>query len=231
MICFSCNGNSSHIRQLLFIVLYSSPTPDGRERGSDNPVSGSKQQQKSIYIPTSEARDSAIRLLMSFSITNTPNSLLRALPGYPDPADDSNSIPDLGDDDEDSPVGKEASRLKDGKGCWSVLKSGFIKRQDLAMLVASPKKKGNKRRQDSFEDDIFNTSESTEPPSVVSENAWPVLDWLIGLFEKDEAITENAGLGASSSFFFLSHSKICQHDTLRFSCARFRHREIDPAGK
>src|SRR5262245_47301286 len=112
-----------------------------------HPSKTAKQQQKSIFIPTCEARDAAIRLLTSFSITNTPNSLLRALPRYPDAADDSNGISDLGDDDEDSPIGKEATRLRDGKGCWNALKSGFIKRKDFAMLVASPKKKGSRSRQ------------------------------------------------------------------------------------
>ena len=190
-------------------MLYSSPAPDKRERGGASSAPGppskmAKQQQKSIFIPTSETRDAAIRLLMSFSITNTPGALLRALPRYPDAADDSNDTPDLGDDDEDSPIGKEATRLRDGKCCWSALKSGFIKRKDLAMLVASPIKKGKRPRQDSSEEDIFNVSESIETPAVISKNAWPVLDWLIALFEKDEALTEDAGLRAScSSYFFL----------------------------
>jgi hypothetical protein len=186
---------------LLFIVLFSAPPRDEKGKSRDIPTTGSpskmtRQQQKSTYIPTYAARDAAVRLLASFAITNTPNALLRGLPSYPGPDDDSTD--NIGDDDPDSFIARESLRLKDGRGCWSTLNDGFYKRGSSAMMATSPKKSDKKRRHDSFEDDeLSDAFDSAESFSVVAENAWPVLDWLIMVFERDEAMTENKALRAS----------------------------------
>ena len=83
--------NRSHIRQLLYLALYppapsfqnDGDTKNGKDAGL--PSSPSKlhaKHQNSIMIPTPPATNAAQDLLMSFSRTNTPESLFRALPRY-----------------------------------------------------------------------------------------------------------------------------------------------------
>jgi hypothetical protein len=69
----------------------------------------------------------------------------------------------------------------------------MIQRKVVAPIT--PKGKGKKRRRDyehHFEDKPSDT-EGAAPQVVVSENAWPVLDWLLAVLEKDELLGEQAG--------------------------------------
>ena len=78
----------SHIRQLLYIALYPPlPLPaasdERKEAGKDTfePPTPSKlaakQIQKSPLIPSAKATEAALRLLVSFAITNSPRALGR----------------------------------------------------------------------------------------------------------------------------------------------------------
>jgi hypothetical protein len=38
------------------------------------------------------------------------------------------------------------------------------------------------------------TQPTTTRRALIAENAWPVLDWLLRIFERDELLTEHDGL-------------------------------------
>lgn len=161
-----------------------------------------------------------MRVLTSFATTNTPDALLRALPHYPASGEsDANGASDWGDDDEDSFIAREAMCIKGGKSCWAILKGGFIQWKNL--VITTPRAKGKKRRRNSYEQEEVFIGEGSESPSVVAENAWPVLIWLVGLFEKDETVTEQKGLRGSYRsiclLYLLTCLRIARHSPLLLS--------------
>ena len=170
---------SSHIRQLLYIALYPPQTDNGTENAEADPISPRKaaKQQKSPLYPSSAAAVAAQQVLMSIAHTNSPSGLFQALPSYAS----GNATGPVELDDEDSIVGKEAICIKESRNCWAILKEGFIRRKTFAISSPKPKRKG---RQDYLEDDPFIAD--SEIPAVVSPNAWPVLDWIVTIFERDE---------------------------------------------
>lgn len=134
---------------------------------------------------------------------NSPTSLLRALPAYRDPNDADDVPPDFDPElpsDVDSFVASEAIRLKNCKNCWNILKSGFIKSlADGSFTVpGSPRKRrrGNATAAD------FSPANEEDTSLVVGENAWPILDWLLVLFEKDESMTEASQQGSKYCHYF-----------------------------
>lgn len=147
-------------------------------------------------LPSQQAVETARALLFSFTGTNSPVSLLRAFPSYPfNP--DSSAIrgriegADVDLDGEDSVIATVASlSVKSAANVWSMLKPGFVQ-WDLAVAEAEGKGKGKKRQpaKPKRESD----EEEEVPPSPVSEGAWPVLEWLISVFEKDAEMTEKEG--------------------------------------
>jgi hypothetical protein len=129
--------------------------------------------------------------------------LLRALPAYRDPNDADDVPPDFDPElpsDVDSFVASEAIRLKNCKNCWNILKSGFIKSlADGSFTVpGSPRKRrrGNATAAD------FSPANEEDTSLVVGENAWPILDWLLVLFEKDESMTEASQQGSKFCHYF-----------------------------
>lgn len=64
---------------------------------------------------------------------------------------------------------------------------GFTKRQK--RMLPTPKGKGKNRTH------IFEEPFQTEGRAAVGENSWPVLDWLLLIFEQDELQTKARGLG------------------------------------
>jgi len=147
-------------------------------------------------LPSQLAIDAARTLLFSFAATNSPASLLRALPSYPlnpDPSAIRGRVEgvDVDFDGEDSVIARVASlSVKSATSVWSMLKPGFV-RWDIAVAEAEGKGKGGKRqpaksKQESYEDE-------EDPTDPVSEGAWSVLEWLISLFERDAEMTEKEG--------------------------------------
>ena len=114
---------------------------------------------------------------MSFAVTNSPSTLAQALPSY---EKDGSTIVDYGD----SVIGAEAACIPNARHCWDILMEGFTQRQGRMLPT-----KG-KNRTHTFEEPL-----QTEGPTVVGENSWPVLDWLLSVFEQDELQTEVRGLG------------------------------------
>ncbi|KAJ7188049.1 hypothetical protein C8R46DRAFT_1205256 [Mycena filopes] len=154
--------SAAHIRQLLFMALYSAG--DTRlEKLVDPSASPSKKHKKSYLLPSHAASLAAQQLLVSFATTNSPAAVIRTLrPTDPEPLDDNECF-----------VATESLCISRSKNCWQILAAGFLDR--------NPTGKG--RRETSLA-----LSESQAP---VGEAAWPVLLWLLLVFERDEQDNTN----------------------------------------
>ncbi len=191
----------SHVRQLLYIALYPpSPTSFNHKSSQESPSKLSSRHAYTALFPSPTASELAKRTLCVLADVNSPASLLRALPAYPDPNDSDDAPPDFDPElpsDVDSFVASEAIRLRNCKNCWNILKFGFIQSlADGSSTVPGPRKR---RRGNTTAADLSPVNEETS--LVVGENAWPVLDWLLVLFEKDESMTEASRQG--SKYLFL----------------------------
>lgn len=162
------------------------------------PASPSKymaRHQRGSHTPTAVASEAAQRLLKAYVRTNTPESLLRALPNY-----GLSDLPGLGnvlsspitaDDDSDSEIAHFSRRVRDAKNCWEIMRECFFKRDGLGGDTATSTARRSKRGQRGALSDEEN--ESLGVPAPVSQHAWPVLDWLLTCFEKDEAAVVTRG--------------------------------------
>lgn len=187
-------ADSPHIRHLVYIALYpptESEKLDADKIGSE-PASPSKlllRQQKNTLLPTRAARDAAVKLLFAFAHTNTPGALFAALPKYTAPGDGAaNGI----QEDTDSFIARQSVRVRNAKDCWTILKEGFVQS---AAEVPTVKRKGSARTRE-VEQTFDGNSEESGIPAPVSEFAWPVLEWIICLLAKDEALIGRSGLRA-----------------------------------
>jgi len=130
---------------------------------------------------------------MSLSNTNSPGAIFRAVPSYADANEPADVPAAFADEEEDSVIGRESICIKESKNCWSILKEGFIQRKTPA--ISSPKPRNIRTRRDFLEEDGFLDGVSDlAAPSPVAANAWPVLDWMVTVFELDETQQVNNGL-------------------------------------
>ncbi|KAJ7045708.1 hypothetical protein C8F04DRAFT_1025631 [Mycena alexandri] len=153
--------SAAHIRQLLFMALYSAAEtrPD---KLVDPAASPSKKQKKSYLLPSPAAVLAAQQLLVSFTTTNSPATVIRALrPSDAEPEDDNECF-----------VATESLCISRSKNCWQILAEGFLDRNPPIFSAA----KGRR--------DTSNSLSETQAP--VGETAWPVLHWLLLVFERDE---------------------------------------------
>ncbi|KAF5393519.1 hypothetical protein D9757_000780 [Collybiopsis confluens] len=164
----------SHIRQLLYLSLY---PPVMKKQPVDSNLSPSKivKQQRPIAISHKTAT-SARTLLLQFAVTNHPDDLARALPSY-STADDNER------EDSESFIARKSSCIAMTKNCWNILQRGFIRRA----VTSSPTKKSSTVYEEDDDDD-FAISD------VVAEHAWPILDFILILYERDERETTARGL-------------------------------------
>ena len=193
---------SSHVRQLLYIALYPpthGPASTNHKNTQESPSKISSRHAYSTLLPSSTSSEVAKRTLRVLADVNSPASLLRALPAYPDPTDADGTPPPLVNPDPrlpsdmDSFVASEAMRFRNCKNCWNILKSGFIKSlADSSTVSGSPRK----RRRGNTKSTEYGPVDEEDFSLVVCENAWPVLDWLLVLFEKDESITKTSQQGS-----------------------------------
>ena len=195
---------------MLYIALYPplpQPTADDerKDRAKDTfepstpSKSSAKQAQKSPLIPSAKATEAALRLLTSFALTNSPRALGRALPEHLSVSDWLAKVRKSDEDqEEDSYIAREAMCIHEAKHIWAILKGGMVQRK--VMTPMTPKGKGKNRRRDyqHVEEDTTLDAEGAAPPSVVSENGWHVLDWLLMVLEKDELLVEKSGFRESS---------------------------------
>jgi hypothetical protein len=154
------------------------------------------QRNNDKTIPSPDATQMALTLLNAFTLTNSPSSLMRALPSYA-PVGGVRFGSGLTDDREvctdDTLIGKDTMVIGRAKDCWAILAEGFITRHD-----APPEDSD-----DEMEDRVRHP---------VGKHSWGVLEWLIGVFERDEELAEKKnddGMFTSSSLtaFQVSISK------------------------
>jgi hypothetical protein len=166
-----------HIRQLIYISLYPPPQPKRVERVDVllSPRKAHIQRQKQDLWPRPGSRPLAIALLNAFIRTNSPECLTRGLPYYS--YIDNDGVKDvdpfrqeklLNEPEDHSPMRNELSKMQSLKDCWGLLMGGLVKRKKLerSQLV---------------------DEEPMEPENaIVGRYAWPVLEWLVQVFEKEE---------------------------------------------
>ncbi|KAJ7282997.1 hypothetical protein C8J57DRAFT_1297234 [Mycena rebaudengoi] len=161
-----------HIGVLLFMALYSDVGDTNVH--FDPSSSPSKKAKKSHLLPSLAATLAAQQLLVSFATTNSPDAVLAALLPNKD---------DEFDNDHESFIATESLCISRCRNCWQILGEGFFNRNQ--PIFSTPKGRGKV-------DVPFTDISISELRSPVGETAWPVLDWLLIIFEKDEC--ENSSL-------------------------------------
>lgn len=117
----------------------------------------------------------AQRLLLAFAHTNSPEAVFRVIPQN-QLATDARVA-----GEQDAVIAHESLCISQVKHCWALLEEGFVEKT----ITAKPNGK-RRTRKDCFEDD--SPSNDSGLLSPVGKNVWPVLEWLIVIFERDEAI-------------------------------------------
>lgn len=131
----------------------------------------------------------AQRLLISLAFTNSPAAVFRVVPYYgqeniPNPRANSDG------DVFDAVIAYESLCITDCRSCWKFIEEDFVQRFISGPAPAVRNRRTSRAVSASFDDD------SAEPkmPKLVGENAWPVLEWLLTIFERDEQFTEAADI-------------------------------------
>ena len=171
------------MRQLLYISLYPPPPKPPKcvahmDAPPPSPQKVQLQRQKDDLWPKPASRPLAIALLEAFAKTNTPESLMRGLPFHSymdnDGVVDVNPFRREKPTDEHvedhSPIRNEILAIHELKDCWGLLKNGFVKR----------------KQADRYRMDEAVVNPGSEDDDIVGPHAWPVLEWLIHVFEQDE---------------------------------------------
>lgn len=195
--------HSAHIRQLVCIALRApTPTQDAtsaspkkaKGKGIDfghgtSQLPPSLNQQKSSFLPSAEATETARKLLISFALTNSPASLFRALPSYPLEPDSPSRVDgvDLALDGVDSYIARIAQCVGTAPNVWALVKPSFVRWDSPAAIGISGK--GRKRRSVNpiKEEHVDLALDEEGPVAVVADDAWSVLSWLVLVFQKDES--------------------------------------------
>lgn len=138
-----------------------------------------KQRQQQILsnpIPAKAVVD-AQRLLMAYIRTNSPSVLSRALPRRRSP------LVSSGLNEGDSMIAKRAVCIAQCKDSWQLLHSDSVLYQS-ALPSASHRSIRQSRRYGTPND----INPVTTPATIVSESAWPLLNWLVSIYERDEEL-------------------------------------------
>lgn len=178
---------SPHIRQLVYISLQpisESTIPEDEEdtplQASPSKIVKQHQHRMSLNPIPPKAVANAQKLLMAYLNTNAPDALFRALPRRRSPLSLLH-----GHTEGDSTVAKRALCVLQAKDCWELLHSGFLSRQSVALSTPKAKTRYSERIGHSRTGAL---DSETVPPMAVTERAWPLLEWLISLFERDEKL-------------------------------------------
>ena len=148
-----------------------------------------------MLIPTEAASHAALRLLEAFVSTNSPDALLRALPRFRQNGVDS-SVSQAGlmttHEDEDSFLARSSRIIRDAKHCWELFREGFVK----PYTDATASRTNGRKRKTTTKDIQYSDEEGGddfEQPLAVAPYAWPVLQWLLSVIEKEEIWIERGG--------------------------------------
>ncbi|KAF9267374.1 hypothetical protein L218DRAFT_684239 [Marasmius fiardii PR-910] len=161
-----------HIRQLLYIALHPPNKISQALQPLGSPSKLEKRRLKMLMSISPDASLAAQRTLFAFAQTNSLEAIFSALPSLSRTAESTLLI------DETSSLAIEALCISRCKSCWNLLSPGLIQPVDQFHV---------KRYQ-------YSDSETDDLEPVVAEHAWPILKWLIFLFEQDEIRTEKKGL-------------------------------------
>jgi hypothetical protein len=184
---------SSHIRQLLYIALHP-PTYKGKEKPFFDPTASpsklNRQQTSGILLSTATIA-AAQRLLLAFAHTNSPEAVFRSVPRYALSTTDHLAI----DEEElDSVVARDSLCIAHSRNAWEILKEGFVERH---IATSNQSKKSRKATQNILDDQ---DDHKIGHIPIVGSNAWPILDWLLVVFERDEHFTEQSKKGMVQIF-------------------------------
>jgi hypothetical protein len=145
---------------------------------------GKMRQRRSSMFPTPAASNAALRLLTAFCLTNTPGVILDALPNY-DNSTPIESSHNPADTEEDSFVAHESACFNECRCCWDILKEGFVRRKKDEPYAEKGKRRKRQKLQD---DDEYEYDLGVNIAAPVGRQAWPLLELLIQVFEKDEIL-------------------------------------------
>lgn len=88
----------------------------------------------------------------------------------------------LEEPEDNSPLKDELLAIQSLKDCWGLLRDGFVKRKQVG-------------RSHVDEDESIEAESTGTESTIVGPYAWPVLEWLIQAFEKDERRERERGHG------------------------------------
>lgn len=195
----------SHLRQLIYIALCRPPAAtqvaQGKGKGKasgDNPFGSptkpQRKETKTSYRPSAKASEAARRLLSSYAMTNLPESLIRAIPCYNFTESERTILPRSIEfsvsskrGEEDSVIAQKSVTLLDCGNCWNLLKPGLVSGGSASSwtLLASGR----------VAEDVYLDDDVEQTQTVVGDTAWPLLTWLVDLFEKDESLVKDYSQG------------------------------------
>lgn len=212
-----------HIVLLLYIALYPETPPEDpileqkrqKELDAMSPLKQIEEYNRELRIQATIPSDEAIRaardLLYQYTTDSvSPEAILRAVPCYrlseleiqnsPRPVSAETLYWDIRKTrDIDSWTADDAKKISQCKDMWSMLRPGVVKRRSIRKSV--------KAGFDDLKDD-----EDELGSSLIGRDSWHVLNSLILLFEKDEALV-NKSKEDRYSIIFLSQFKPINNST------------------
>lgn len=181
---------------MIYLALYPplDPSEQSAEVSKDNGVPEFPNElgalgDKQVLIPTLSTSIAAQDLLIDFASTNSPEAMFRGLPTYPVPGSD--PAPNDIEEEQDSFIARHSKCIKAARNCWEILREGFIQRQVEDFVVP---RKGRRRRKRLNDDgnglDMSRLSFDSSNPVVVGKHSWPVLQWFLAIFEREETLAK-----------------------------------------
>lgn len=143
-------------------------------------------------IPTAAASRDAFRLLFTLANKASPSSFLRQLPNYDSPPFDGPER--MKGMEDESYVARESQCISQCRSSWELLRDDVVKPKAEAFMDI----KGVKRRR--VDEHDIEGELGLDSNAVIGKNAWPILELLVTLYEKDRtAAGHNSGQSTSSS--------------------------------
>jgi hypothetical protein len=182
----------AHIRELMFLALYPPLMSTLNERAlaqeelaaSPTKLSSPSKLRPKLQplIPTAFATKAAMRHLFDLARNTPPSAFMRALPSYEAPCFDGPGR--MQGTDDESYIARESQCLLQCRSVWDLLRDDVVRPKAEAFMDI----KGKKRRRVDEQD--IDEELGLDPSAVIGKNAWPMLELLVVLFERDCAQNE-----------------------------------------